>query len=138
MTNIYARVMALGAVCGLRSMLGPALVAQKASPKIRGLFRVLLVGELVADKLPTTPSRLLPGPLIGRMVSGGAVGYVLCRRSHGSPWAGVLLGAVAAVAGAYGGGYARRALGARLRVPDPAVALLEDALAFGVGRRFVQ
>lgn len=138
MTNIYARVAALGMVCGLRSMLGPALVAQKASPKIRGLFRVLLVGELVADKLPTTPSRLLPGPLLGRAVAGGAVGYALCRRSHGSPWAGALLGAAAAVAGAFGGGYARRAIGTRLHVPDPAVALLEDALAFGVGWHFVQ
>ncbi len=136
MTNLYARVAALGAVCGLRTMLGPALVARGASPGLCGLFRVLSVGELVADKMPTMPSRLAPGPLLGRMISGGAVGYALCRRGGGSPWAGALLGAGAAVAGAYSGYHTRKALGARGRVPDPIAALLEDALALGVGRRF--
>lgn len=138
MTTLYTRVFALGAISGLRTMLGPALVAEGASGYAKLLFRLLLAGELVGDQLPKTPSRLDPGPLFGRAVAGGAVGYVLCRRAGQSPWLGVALGAGAALAGAYGGYHGRKLLGERLHIPDAVVALGEDALAVGIGRRFAR
>lgn len=138
MTNLYTRIFALGMVSGMRTMLGPALVAKGASDNVKLVFRVLSAGELVGDKLPKTPSRLAPGPLLGRAVSGGAVGYVLCRRAGQSPWLGVALGAGAAVLGAYGGCHARKALGESLHLPDAIVAVGEDALAIGIGRRFTR
>lgn len=136
MTPIYTRIFALGAITGMRTMLGPAFVAEEASDNARRLFRVLAAGELVGDKLPRTPSRLEPLGLTGRMLSGAGVGYVLCRRAGRSPWLGMALGAGAALAGAYGGYHARKALGEVLHVPDAAIAVGEDALAYSVGRRF--
>ncbi len=135
-TPAYARALALGAICGLRSMMGPALVAGKAPPVVKIAFRLLAVGEVIADKLPQIPSRLDPGPLTGRIVSGAAVGYVVCRESETPGWLGALLGGAAAVAGSYGGYYGRKALGERLHLPDPVIAVAEDALALAVGRRF--
>ncbi len=138
MTTLYTRIFALGAVSGMRTLLGPALAAEGASENVKLLFRLLSAGELVGDKLPKTPSRLAPGPLLGRAVSGGAVGYVLCRRAGQSPWLGTALGAGAAVLGAYGGYHARKALGETLHLPDAVVAVGEDALAIAVGRHFAQ
>jgi uncharacterized membrane protein len=134
MTTLYTRIFALGAISGLRAMLGPALAAEGASDSVKLLFRVLSAGELIGDKLPKTPSRLDPGPLFGRAVAGAAVGYVLCRRAGQSPWLGTALGAGAALVGAYGGCHGRRLLGETLHIPDAVVAVGEDALAIGVGR----
>lgn len=136
MTNLYLRILALGAITGMRTMLGPALVAQEASRTVKLLLRALSAGELVGDKLPRMQSRLAPGQLFGRMVAGGAVGYVLCRRAQQSPWLGTALGAGAAFAGAQGGYHARKALGERLHIPDAAVAVAEDAFAVAVGGHF--
>src|SRR5947209_7169684 len=115
-TSPYARALALGAVCGSRSMLGPALVARLAPPPVRIGLRLLSFGEIIADKLPKTPSRIAPGPLAGRLVSGAAVGYVVCRTGGASPWVGALVGGAAAVAASYGGYYGRKALGERLHL----------------------
>lgn len=133
-TSVYPRVAALGFVCGLRSMLGPALIAADASPGVKILLRVMSAGEMIADKLPKTPNRISPGPLAGRILSGTIVGAVVCRTADKSPWLGGLLGGAAAVVGSYGGYYARKALTRRL--PDPVVAVAEDALALVLGRHF--
>lgn len=132
----YAQALALGFVSGLRTMLGPALVAEIAPPKVKLAFRLLSAGEFIADKLPKTPSRIDPGPLMGRAVAGAAVGYVVCKEAHQSVWFGALLGGAAALAGAFSGYYGRKALGERLHLPDPVVAVVEDALAVGLGWRF--
>ncbi|MDQ2688470.1 MAG: hypothetical protein M3Y28_11460, partial [Armatimonadota bacterium] len=95
---------------------------------------LLSAGELVADKLPQTPSRISPLPLVGRIVSGTIVGAVVCHGAKKSLWLGGLLGGIAAVAGSYGGYYGRKALSERL--PDPVVAVIEDTLAVGLGRHF--
>ena len=135
-TPASVQALVLGFVSGLRSMLGPALVAEIAPPNVRLVFRLLTVGELIADKLPRTPNRIAPGPLAGRFLSGAAVGYVVFRHARQSVWVGALLGAGASMAGAYGGYHGRKALGETLRVPDPVIAVVEDALALGLGRRF--
>jgi uncharacterized membrane protein len=132
----YAQALVLGFVSGLRSMLGPALVAEIAPPKVKIAFRLLSAGELIADKLPKTPNRIAPGPLVGRAIAGAAVGYVVCKEARQPVWIGALLGSAAAVAGSFGGYYGRKALGERLHLPDPIVAVVEDALAVGLGRRF--
>ena len=134
--SVYVQALALGFVSGLRAMLGPALVAEIAPPNVRLVFRLLSAGELIADKLPQTPSRVDPGPLVGRIVSGAAAGYVVCRHAHQSIWLGAFLGAAAAIAGSYGGYYGRKALGEKLHAPDPVIAVVEDILAVGLGRRF--
>jgi uncharacterized membrane protein len=46
-------------------------------------------------------------------------------------WMGAAAGILGALAGTYGGYYARHWIVANLKVPDIAVALVEDALAVG-------
>lgn len=135
-TSPLARALVLGGVCGMRTMMGPALIADLAPPGIKLALRLMAVGELIVDKLPQTPNRTAPGPLLGRVVSGAVVGSVVCRAAKTSPWLGALLGGLGAVAGAYGCYFGRKALVERLPLPDPVVAVAEDALAAAVGRRF--
>jgi uncharacterized membrane protein len=87
---------------------------------------ILAILELIGDKLPKTPPRIQPTPLVARIVAGGiSAGAV--SFSAGWPWLlGLLLGAAASMAGAFSGYHFRRSLVRWLRVPDFTVALLED------------
>ena len=132
----YLSALALGAVCGARTMMGPALLAPLAPRWAGWLLRALAAGELVGDKLPQTPSRLEPGGLGARFVTGAIVGAIVCRRAGKGAAAGALLGAGAALLCAKLGHDGRAALGVKLGLPDPAVAVVEDALVIGTGRLF--
>src|SRR5271170_466735 len=48
------------------------------------IFTVLAVGEYVVDKLPKTPNRTAPGPLLARVVIGGLVGAIVAAGLNGS------------------------------------------------------
>jgi uncharacterized membrane protein len=138
---------AIGIVAGLRSMTAPAVVSWAARlwwPQVQStplafmtmapvayLFTVLAAGELIADKLPFTPSRLSAGPLIGRLVLGALSGSVLQAAAHQSLPLGALLGGAGGLAGAYLGYTVRRWLVTKLGLPDLVVALTEDAVAIG-------
>ncbi len=149
MAEVFLPAFLLGAVCGLRSMTGPAVVcwgAQLGWLRLEGspfgflhhrasliLFTVFALGELVADKLPFIPSRTQVGPLIVRIISGALCGGAL-GVGAGAAWMGpALLGAVGGVAGTFAGYHARHALVTRANLPDLPVALLEDLVAVGGG-----
>ena len=106
---------------------GLAFLGSTAAPYI---FTVLALMELVADKLPQTPSRTMPASLLIRVVLGGLSGAALCVAGHQSLIAGALLGGVGGVAGAYLGYRARMGLSKALKTPLLA-ALIEDAVAIG-------
>src|SRR6202795_855296 len=91
--SLYVLAFLIGVVAGLRSMTAPAVVSWAArlgwlhventglaflgftfTPYI---LSVLAIGELIADKLPKTPSRKTPGPFIGRIVTGAFCGAAL-------------------------------------------------------------
>lgn len=129
----------LGAASGLRGQIGVATVVERSDPSLPPIFRQpwtrrLLVaaaaGELVADKLPTTPSRLAPPGFIGRLVM-GALAAGLYAQTRRAPWlpAAAIGSSSAAVAAKLG--HDARARLAR-HAPDPAVAVAEDALALGL------
>jgi uncharacterized membrane protein len=136
----------LGVVAGLRSMTAPAAVAWGAGlgylalggtwadaatrPAVRYVLLALMLGELVADKLPFTPSRTKAGPFAGRVASGALCGAALGTPS-GRAALGALLGAAGAVAGTLGGFRARARL-ARTFGRDLPAALVEDAVALAV------
>lgn len=146
----YARATGLGIVTGMRSMMPFVLLALAVR---RGTFardagrplsllrgRAALpitgfaaAGELVADKLPMTPSRIDSGPLGGRLVLGALAGAVVCREARRSAVAGALLGATGAAGGSFGGYHVRKWLGRATRLPDPVWAVVEDGLAVGLG-----
>lgn len=127
-TDVIARAALLGAAAGARSATPLAALAQRTgNPWVRAAAAAGAAGELIADKLPGTPSRLRPAPLGGRLVLGGLAGFLYARRNHTN----VVLPTIAAAATAVGASYAGaawRAFAAQHHFAVPA-ALLEDAAA---------
>lgn len=137
----------IGVVAGMRTMMAPAVVsvavylgwldlgatplAFLGSPAAAGMLALLALGELIVDKLPSTPSRLLPGPLGARVVSGLLTGAALAVASHISLPLGASVGAAGALAGAFACHRLRVTLPAALGLPDFIIALFEDAAAIG-------
>ncbi len=146
MTNVFVLSLLIGIVAGLRSMMAPAAVSWAArlgwldlaqtplaflgyafTPWILTVFAL---GELVADKLPTTPSRKEPMGFGGRIVTGGLSGAAI-----GAASGALLLGAIAGIIGAVIGtlgGHAFRARLAKAFGKDRPAALIEDAAAIGL------
>jgi hypothetical protein len=87
----------------------------------------LLLGEFVADKLPYTPSRLMPGAWFGRMATAGYGAYEDAKHRKEAP----LVSGIAAVAVAFLATKIahdlRMSLVKLTGIPDPYLALLEDA-----------
>jgi uncharacterized membrane protein len=147
MATPFLLAFALGMIAGLRSMTAPAVTSWaahlgwlnlRASPLAfmgatvtTALFTLFAISELIADKLPRTPSRLNVGPLVARVVLGGLSGAALCTAAGESLLAGAVIGGVGGVAGASVGYHVRRMLTHQMRLPDVAVALIEDAIAIG-------
>jgi uncharacterized membrane protein len=104
-----------------------------ASPRAAAVFRILAAGEIVADKLPFMPARTSLPSLLARIGSGALVGATVCAAKKESPSIGAVVGAAAAVASAFTMLYLRRKAGRELKLPDPVVALAEDAIAIGGG-----
>ncbi len=142
-----ALAVGIGAVAGLRALAAPAVLAWAAkrrwirlgnspfariiSAKASKRITDLAVSELIADKLPFTPSRLKAGPLASRIVSGaicGATIYGVVKRPLAE---GAVLGGVGALAGAFAGYHMRKRLSRGM--PDLGAAVLEDAFAIGGG-----
>jgi uncharacterized membrane protein len=127
-----------GAATGLRSTVAMAALINAGVP---GLPRQLtgyvakvaaslgVAGELVADKLPSTPSRLQPVGLGGRLAL-AAAGAVLARSAKDPLLPAVAVAAAAALLSARIGHDVRAA--ASKRVPPAAAATAEDALALGL------
>jgi len=91
------------------------------------------LGELVGDKLPNTPSRLMPLPLLGRLMIGAVAGVALYSEAGESALEGAAFGAFGAALGSFGGYYARKGLVESTNTPDLGWALLEDGIALGLG-----
>jgi uncharacterized membrane protein len=136
----------VGIACGLRALMGLAVVSWAASSgrlPLQGTwlaflgFRatpfitsLLAVGELVTDKLPKTPSRLVP-PQFGARVSMGALTGAAIGAANGHLLMGALAGIVGSVLGTLGGSKARAAA-AKLFGRDLPAALLEDVVAIAL------
>ena len=139
----------IGVVAGLRSLTAPAVVAWAAHIgwlNLQGsplafmgsiwtvvIFTLLALLELVADKLPGTPSRTAPVGLSSRIVTGALSGSCLAVAGNATLWMGALAGALGGIAGAFGGYQARVGLVRALRVPDAVIAISEDLVAIGLG-----
>ena len=145
------RALGLGAISGLRSLSGPAFVSRAASrgdldldgtilaflgsPRISKALVLMELGELVGDKLPATPSRTSPPPLLGRAASGALVGAAVFVSEGRRATTGAALGSTAAIAGAFAGERLRALAVEKTGLPDPVVALAEDATVVLVGLR---
>lgn len=141
--HTLVRTLALGILSGGRSATPLAVLALNhdrsalkgswqqwkvfATPLGRGLLVASAVGELIGDKLPKTPNRISPTGLIGRVASGALAGAALgTTGKRDLRIEGAILGGVGAIVGSFVGWAARKAVGAT-GLPDPVVALAEDA-----------
>lgn len=112
----------LGLACGLRTFSAPAVLALRKRP-LNAPRRALLLaalGELVADKLPSMPSRLARRGLTGRLLSSGATGGSVAGPT------GAATAALAALASAVAGNRARSA------IASPIGAFAEDGIAIAL------
>lgn len=147
MAIVILCALVIGMVSGMRSFTAPAIVAIAArfgyltlSGSILGwvssnvavfLFVSFALGEIVADKLPQTPSRTKVFSFVFRIVSG-----VFCGACLGTSTPYAIAGAIAGGLGAVAGTIGWHALRARMAAAfgkDLPAALLEDALAIGFG-----
>src|SRR5437588_9272855 len=124
----------IGVVAGLRSLTAPAVVAWAAhrnwlnlhdtslsfmgSTAAVAAFGLLAIVELVADQLPSTPSRTKPPGLIARIVLGGLSGGCVALAADQSLALGAVLGGVGGVAGAFAGHEVRTRRVRAPKVPD--------------------
>ncbi|HLZ49699.1 MAG TPA: DUF4126 family protein [Candidatus Acidoferrum sp.] len=146
---VFFLTFAIGVVAGMRSLTAPAVVAWAArgnwlnlagsrlafmgSTAAVAIFSVLAVAELIIDKLPSTPSRTKPPGLLARLVFGALSGACVGKSVGQSLVYGAIFGAAGGIAGAFAGRQWRTGLVKVLKVPDFAVALLEDTIAIAVG-----
>jgi uncharacterized membrane protein len=147
--NLILLCFLIGCVAGLRAFTAPAAICWGAHfgwlhfagtklwwidhPVTLVLVTLAAIGELVNDKLPTTPARTVPANLIPRILFGGFSGAALAVSANGNVPVAAVAGVIGALAGTLGGYHARRALVARAGLPDFAVALVEDLIAVGGG-----
>lgn len=143
---MFINAFLIGTASGLRALMGLAAVSWAVHCGILPLdhtwlawlgyaftpyiLTLMAIGELVNDKLPKTPSRLIPPQFIARIVTGALCGLAIGLSGHG-----IILGLVAAitgaVAGTFGGAKARSLLARKFGRDLPA-ALLEDTVAIGI------
>ena len=139
----------LGAISGLRSMSGPAFVSRAASrgdldgtplaflgsPLLSKALTMMQLGEIVVDKLPIAPSRTSLPPLLGRAAFGGLAGAAAFASQDRRIATGAVLGSSAAIAASFAGEGFRALAAQKAGLPDPVVALAEDAVVLLVGSR---
>jgi uncharacterized membrane protein len=139
----------IGVIAGLRTLTAPAVVAWAANRHWLNLhnsplglmgsiaavvvFTLGALGELVVDKLPSTPNRTKLLGLIGRSVLGALSGAAVAAAGAQSITIGAVLGVAGAIAGAFAGYEIRKRLVGALKVPDFVIALFEDAVAIAGG-----
>jgi uncharacterized membrane protein len=141
----------LGAVTGMRSMMGLAFFSDRAeedktnhdnpamqflsSPRTAALLKIFAMGEVLMDKLPFTPDRTDAAPLIGRVVLGGLVGAAVSKDN----WIqGGAVGAIGALAATYAAHYIRKSLHDEQHIPDVLLGVAEDALVVGAANSIVE
>ncbi|MGH9609832.1 MAG: DUF4126 family protein [Bryobacteraceae bacterium] len=146
--GVYAGAAALGVVAGLRTMAAPPVVTRllrEGAPVREDEFGLLsrpiaeyaalalAAAEAEADKLPFMPKRTEEESLAARAISGATSGAAICSAKKRQPVIGALLGALSAAAAGYLLSFLRCRSADDVEPPIPLAAIVEDALAAGVG-----
>lgn len=129
--GLVVRSLLLGLAAGARSSLGPgAATLTGGGGRIARLGAATsIVGELIGDKLPSTPSRLDHRGDELRAVAGAIGASMLARQAAARALVPAVAGAVGGFVGTHAGASWRAWAGGRM--PDWQAALLEDAVALG-------
>lgn len=122
-------ILAVGALTGMRSMVGATLVATDRFPHLGRLAAFGAIGEMVVDKTPAVGDRTGFLQLAARVATGAVAGASFARRGDADPVLGGILGATAAF------GAAHLASAARRRLPRVAGGVIEDAVVLAASHR---
>src|SRR5438874_10597576 len=96
------------------------------------ILSLLAIGELMADKMPKTPSRTSLVPLLARILMGGLCGASLCASANQSLLIGALLGGMVFFFKQKTAYEIRRRLVSKLNAKDIFIAIPEDLIAIGL------
>ncbi len=138
----------VGALAGMRSTAGPAIASHilsnhnsghlakspldfMQSPKAATVFKVLAIGEIVGDKLPSAPNRIKPAGLVFRCLAGSLAGASIFKASGKNAFAGAALGSIAALGATFGSFFLRKDMVDRFSLFDPIIGATEDLLVLG-------
>lgn len=138
----------LSAIAGMRSMAALALLAQDVtrrqpgtldgtafawlkSPRAAVILAALALGEMLMDKTPFVPARILPMPLSGRMASGALVGAALNAERGEDSAQGAIRGAMIAGLATLAAYVVRMALGRE--ITNVGAGLVEDGVVLSYG-----
>lgn len=154
MNSTYLKAFGLGVVAGMRSLVAPALLSHKlvrtvpvkepsepihylAQPPASMILKALAGGEILGDKIPNVPDRTIPVEFGARVASGATCGAFLAQIEGEAIPVGAIVGGLGTVVGTLAFFHLRQWLDNELGLPDPVVALAEDALAIGLGWQIV-
>jgi uncharacterized membrane protein len=126
------KIVALGALTGVRSMAGLATLAFGHRAVARPVMALATAGEMIADKTSLVGDRTDPLPLAGRAMIGAVVGALVASEQDQDVLLGGVLGAATAFAAAHLAYYVRT----RLPVSGVAGGLLEDGVVLAVASRY--
>ena len=126
------RIVALGALSGMRSMAGLAALTWERPGVARPLMTLAAAGEMIADKTPMVGNRIDALPLAARALMGATVGALIAREQEQNAVLGTMVGAAAALIAAHLA-YAGRK---RLPVPNVIGGLLEDSLVIALASHY--
>jgi uncharacterized membrane protein len=150
----FWQVVGLGALAGMRSASAPVIASHilshhqskkldesplrfMQSKNVALALKVLAIGEIIGDKLPSTPNRIKRTSVGFRMLSGALAGASVYKSTGGKAAMGAVVGAAAAFASTYGSYFLRRDAVKASNIMDPFVGAIEDALVIGSGIELV-
>lgn len=140
----------LGLISGMRTTFAPAIAAHYLSnqrnselaksklgfiqsPAAAVVTKLLGVAEIIGDKLPNTPDRIVAPQIIARAVSGAFAGAIISAANKDNIAKGVLLGGATALAATFGAYCLRKYISKSGFIEEPVTGMFEDAFAIGIG-----
>jgi uncharacterized membrane protein len=147
--SILSQIIGIGVVAGMRTTFAPAVLSHyfnrnpgsvtgsafgfMASPITSIITKLMAIGEITGDKLPSTPDRTGVPQIFGRIASGALAGVVISKANNQDMVKGFLIGGISALAGTFGAFYLRKYIDTIPNVNDVFVGLGEDVVALTTG-----
>lgn len=151
----FWQVIGLGTLAGMRTTSAPLIACHilsnhqskrlahsplrfMQSKNVAVALKVFALGEIVGDKLPSTPNRIKASALAARVLSGALAGASIYKATGGKAPMGALIGGAAAFASTFGSYFLRKSTVKTSHIIDPLIGAIEDALVIGGGAGLIQ
>lgn len=151
----FWQVVGIGTLAGMRTSSAPAITSQilshhhsrllensplsfMQSKLVANTLTLLTLGEVIGDKLPSTPNRVEPASVAFRCLSGALAGASIYKATGGNVLVGILLGSATAAASTYLSFLVRKTTVEKTKLFDPIIGAIEDALVVGAGVGLIQ